>query len=145
MKQRTLASLPCLVGVHHDSWVRGSFVAHPIHGEWGLSSQNTRLMISCPKGKHIIHLSRNWAQVLKENPAYTTRDIAENVGVSPSRVRQIVRLANMDGKIVNFLMKLRGKPTVRGFSENRLRKIVPLNPKEQTEIFRKEYQVDLTD
>ena len=143
MKLRTLAALPCLIGVVRDSWNQGILAVHPVRRTWGDYTENTFLMDSCPEEKHIIHPALNWRKALQAGLVDSCDEIGQHVGLSDGRVRQIVRLAGLHPKIVRFLYALRGKVALKAFSEHRLRTISPLSQGQQVNAFRAQFGAEM--
>ena len=135
MRLRTLTALPCIVGVVRDSWTKACFSVYPLCKSWAVPATDTSLMKSCPKGKHIIHLSQNWTQALETGLVGSSADIAKQVGLTPGRVRQILWLATLEPGIADFLASLEGKRALRGLSEKRIRPICSLPYAEQIAEF----------
>ena len=143
MGLRTLSALPCIVGVVRDSWSQGCFSVYPLRQSWANTPTGTPLMKSCPAGKHIIHLGRNWSDALKTGLVGSSTEIANLCGLTSGRVRQIVRLAGIDQGIVEFLAELDGRTALKGYSEKRIRFIAALPHAEQMERFEREFGVRL--
>jgi hypothetical protein len=143
MKLRTLTALPCLIGVIRDSWSQGTFCVHPLGQSWSAPAPELNLMNSCPKGKHLIHLSQNWSEALRTGLVGSSTEIAEQCGLTSGRVRQIVRLSAIDPKIAEFLASLEGKAALRGFSETRIRFIVAMPREEQMSKFEEAFGIRL--
>ena len=135
MKLRTLTSLPCIIGVVRDCWHLGSFSVFPLRRSWGNSPPNTFLMETCPDDRHIILLSRNWANALKQGLVVSCDEIGARFGLSGGRVRQIVRLSKLHPTITTFLAGLRGKENLKHFSEHRLRDVIALPRDQQVKRF----------
>ncbi|MFD2257679.1 hypothetical protein ACFSSA_13430 [Luteolibacter algae] len=100
-------------------------------------------MKSCPKNRHLIHLSQNWSEALKTGLVGSSSEIAEQCGLTSGRVRQIVRLSGIDPRIAGFLTSLKGKAALKGFSETRIRFIVSLPDEKQVSRFEEEFGVRL--
>ena len=143
MGLRTLAALPCIVGVVRDSWTQGCFSAYPLGRSWAIPASDTPLMKSCPDGRHIVHLSQNWAEALNSGLVGSSADIAKQVGLTPGRVRQILWLAALEPEIRGFLASLEGRRALRGYSEKRIRPIVALSGLEQIEAFENRFEIKL--
>ena len=91
----------------------------------------------------MIHLSRNWSEALNTGLVDSSSEIAERCGMTPGRVRQIVRLTQIDPRIAEFLLRLEGKRALRGFSESRIRPIVSLPHEEQFHKFEERFRLRL--
>ena len=98
---------------------------------------------SCPPGRHLIHLAQNWQNALKTGLVGGSSEIAEQCGLSPRRVRQIVQLAQVAPPIAEFLAKLEGRKALRGLSEARIRSILALDQMEQIRQFEARIRVRL--
>ncbi|MBB5350670.1 hypothetical protein HNR46_000898 [Haloferula luteola] len=141
MKLRTFAPISCLVGIIRDTWKDGMELAHPIRRKWRDDPPAMELLLACPPGKHLIHLSQNWSQALQSGLVASSTEIAEKCGVTSGRVRQIVRLSGLAQEITEFLSGLNGQKALRGFSESRIRSLVGLPPDMQVQRFEKEFQI----
>lgn len=144
MGLRTLAALPCIVGVVRDSWTQGCFSVYPLRRSWAVPASDTLLMKSCPNGRHIVHLSQNWAEALNTGLVGSSGDIAKQVGLTPGRVRQILWLAALEPEIRGFLASLEGRRAITGYSEKRIRPILALSGSEQIEAFEDRFGVRLS-
>ena len=143
MGLRTLTALPCIVGVVRDSWTQGCFSVYPLHRSWAVPASNASLMRICPDGRHIVHLSQNWAKALYSGLVGSSADIAKQVGLTPGRVRQILWLAGLEPGIRDFLASLEGRRALRRYSEKRIRAILGLSGLEQIEAFEDRFGVKL--
>jgi site-specific DNA recombinase len=139
-KLRTFAPISCLVGVVRDTWKDGTELAHPIRRKWRDEPPAMELLLACPPGKHLIHLSQNWRQALETGLVASSTEIAEKCGLTSGRVRQIVRLSGLDPTITEFLAALNGKKALRGFSEPSVRRLVGLPREMQVHRFEKEFK-----
>lgn len=68
--------------------------------------------------------------MMNANPSLTTREIADDQGVTPGRVRQILRLSSLAPEILGELDSMLPEE-LRSFGENKLRFLVPLDPADQ--------------
>jgi hypothetical protein len=93
MKLRTFAPISCLVGVIRDTWKDGMKLAHPIRRKWQDDPPPMELLLARGPGVDLIHLSQNWAYALETGLVASSTEIAEKVGLTSGRVRQIVRLS----------------------------------------------------
>ncbi|MBB5353934.1 hypothetical protein HNR46_004204 [Haloferula luteola] len=94
MKLRTFAPISCLVGVIRDTWKDGMELAHPIRRKWRDEIPPMKLLLEREPGMNLIHLSQNWRQALDCGLVASSAEIAEKVGLSAGRVRQIVRFSS---------------------------------------------------
>ena len=142
-KLRTLAALPCLIGVVRNSWQQGYFTVHPIRKKWGEIPEQTEILLKYPEGKHLIHLSENWSNAVKKGFVASSTEIAEKTGLSSGRVRQIIRLSNLPPEIVAHLKSLQGSKALSGFSENKLRRIIPMKSEDRLKYFESAFGVKI--
>ena len=61
--------------------------------------------------------------------------MAQQAGVSPGRVRQVLRLARLHSDIHKVILGLPPKDAKREFPERILRGLIPLSPEEQLNQF----------
>lgn len=141
MKLRTFAPISCLVGVVRDTWKDGTELAHPVRRKWRDDPPPMELLLSCPPGKHLIHLSQNWSEALKSGLVGSSTEIAEKVGFTSGRVRQIVRLSRLDPTITEFLFALNGKEALQGFSETSIRRLIGLPREMQVSSFERDFPI----
>lgn len=116
---------------------------YPLRRSFGVKTPEDAILTACPRGKHIIHLSRNWAETLKNALVGSFTELGERCGVTPGRVGQIVRLSGLAPEIIAFLAALEGKKALRGYSEKRIRSIVPLPAQKQIEAFERRFGLKL--
>jgi len=143
MKLRTLTTLPCIVGVVRDSWASQAYTVYPLKQACPVPESRTSLLKVCPKDRHLIHLSLNWSEALTSGSLSSASEIAECCDLSSGRVRQILRLSGIHPEIAEFLMRLRGRKALRGFSEKRIRFILLMPRMEQIECFEWNFNVKL--
>lgn len=136
---RTWIEMKLLSGVPHDQWKGSPFLVWPFKvfvpkTDLGLPSRDqTR------RKNHPIFLALHWRQLLDSNPALATGDIAENQGISASRIRQILRLSTLAPEIVDTLKSMKASELSR-FAETRLRGLIPLPKGQQIDRFREMQQ-----
>ena len=83
-----------------------------------------------------LNLSLNWRSLLTRNPSLTPRELAAEVGVTPSRVRQILRLSSLDPELISQIEQL-PKDALGKLNESKLRRLVPMSAAEQLSEFEK--------
>ena len=126
-----------VVGVIHQNWSDGAIVAHPFK----LSDRLTR---SCNKatrfkvlrGKHVLETALAWQAEMIAIPYVQPSDVAEAVGLSAIRVRQILRFAVLHPQIRKAILELRPKQAKKRFPERLLRQWTPLGQSEQLNRFK---------
>lgn len=125
----------CLIsGVPNDSWKQGPFVVAPFAALLPKMDSAEDELEQTAEGVHPFRRAIIWRRVLDQNPAMTTRFIAEHQGITPGRVRQILRLAGLAPKIIEW-MAAADNETLSYFGEARLRSLVPLSPTMQIKQF----------
>ncbi len=67
------------------------------------------------------------------DPHISSAHIAKEAGVTPGRVRQILRLTRLDPSIQTSILALRGEVADRQYPERFLRTLIVLPPDEQVE------------
>ncbi len=143
MKLRTFSLLPCWIGVVRDAWSQGTLVVHPVRQNLEYYNEDTFIMESRPKEKHVIHLALNWREALKAGLVGSCAEIGQRVGLSDGRVRQIVRMADLHPEIVAFLQSLRSESELKAFPERRLRSLSPFPMDRQLDAFRTKFQAEI--
>ena len=101
------------------------------------------LLTECPKGRHLVHLSENWSNALKKGLYGSSTDIAEQVGVTSSHVRKIIRLKNLPLEVFDFLMGLNDPRAVKKYSQRRLSSIAASSSADQVKLFEDAFSVKI--
>ncbi|QYY34823.1 hypothetical protein [Ruficoccus sp. ZRK36] len=84
------------VAVIMDDWGEGSVLLSPGSIRRALLKRTSRLpKFRFDSSKHILQISMEWKQQEAEYQTISSSDIAKQVGLSPGRVRQILRLSNL--------------------------------------------------
>jgi len=91
-----------MIGVARDTWGQSESVVYPVRSSWGNPPEQSSILDGCPAGKHIIHLSLNWAKALESGFVGSCAEIGARVGLTDGRVRQVVRLASLHPKSFDF-------------------------------------------
>ncbi len=118
----------------HDQWKSNPYVVRPFEAfvpprDLGLPPRS-----KTKRRSHPVYLSIRWRELLDANPALTTANLAEDQGVSPGRIRQILRLSSLAPEITAELQEM-PSDRLKYFGEARLRKLIPLPLKEQIKRF----------
>ncbi|MCH1505275.1 MAG: hypothetical protein L7V86_16955 [Verrucomicrobiales bacterium] len=132
---RTWIDLRLLAGVPHDQWRSSSFLVWPFLAFVPKAQMGLRSRDQTRRKSHPLNLALEWREVLDSNPVLTTREIADDQGITPSRVRQILRLSTLAPVIIDELTSMNATRLAH-FGEARLRKLVPLPTEDQIERFR---------
>ena len=132
---RTWIDLSLLTGVPNGQWKGNPFLVWPFPAflpkvQIGLSPR-----VQTRRKKHPLSLALQWRELLDSDPVLTTREIAIDQGITPSRVRQILRLSTLAPEIIEALSSMSGAGFTT-FGEARLRSLVPLPRDQQIERFR---------
>ena len=124
-----------IVGVPHGRWNSNPYLAWP----FSAFVPNVDLITrpdGAERGKtHPLFLALHWRQILDANPVLSAKDIAENEGLKRARIDQILRLTRLNPDVLESLQGMPSKRLNKDFSEPKLRKLIPLPPQEQTEVF----------
>ena len=73
-----------------------------------------------------VQIALGWKQMLAEDEALTMSKIAGNVGISRTRVTQIMNLLYLPEEVVAYVSSLTAKEDLRHFSERTLRRILTM-------------------
>ncbi|MBT62061.1 MAG: hypothetical protein CML13_02470 [Puniceicoccaceae bacterium] len=124
---RTRMNSTFIVGVVGQNWKAGAFLKHPFQLE-KQAHLNTRKMpkFRIRRTRHLLETATEWKAILEDHPDLGARDIAEQVGLSPRRVRHVLNLTNLHPEIQEFILKLTPKKSCQLLSERTLRPIVQL-------------------
>jgi len=131
---RTWIDYPTEVGVPRDHWKSNPFLIWPFAAFVPETSLGLPSREQTSRKGHPIFLAICWRELLDSSPALTTREIADDQGISTSRVRQILRLSTLAPGIISELQSMSSKQLKR-FGETRLRHLVPLSPGDQIRKF----------
>mgnify|MGYP005866690051 CR=1 FL=1 len=142
-RMRTLTALPCYVGVVRDSWQQGYFSVYPLRKDWVEIPEESELWLECPDGRHLVHLSENWSNALNAGLVGSSADIAEQVGLSSSRVRKIIRLKNLPLEVFDYLKGLSDPRAIKKYSEKRLGSIAAKRDADQLKLFEQAFSVKI--
>ncbi|MBK1826148.1 hypothetical protein [Haloferula rosea] len=79
--------------MRRDAWKDGAELVHPVRSHWRDNPPSMELLHRCPPDKPMRYLAENWKLALDTGLVASSTKIADQVGLSDSRVRQIVRQA----------------------------------------------------
>lgn len=127
-------------GLVGSDWATGGFVVHPFKlDERRLQALHRKVRFSVFKKRHTLATALKWRSLLDANPHLGTEDIANQVGLSGNRVRQILRLLKLHPIIQTVILDTSFKISKRTFSERSLREFVIMTPEEQLNRFRQKW------
>ena len=101
------------------------------------------LMCECPKGRHLVHLSENWSNALKQGLVGSSTDIAEQVGMTSGHVRKIIRLKNLPLEVFDYLKGLNDPRSVKKYSQRRLNPIAAAIGTDQRKSFEQAFSIKI--
>lgn len=111
-----------IAGVVHQDWSDGAMVAHSFKLGDALNRRSRRaIRFKVLRGKHVLETALAWKAQMTANPHIQTSDVAEAVGLSAIRVRQILRFANLHPEIQDGILNLSSKKARKRFPERLLR------------------------
>jgi hypothetical protein len=126
-----------IVGILSHDWSEGAMVVYPFRlGESVICRAQQRLHFKILKGKHLLETALEWQAKKDANPHIQTAQVAQEVGVSTGRVRQIMRFAGLHPEIQQAILKMQPKKAKERFPERLLRRWVTLDENEQLGQFR---------
>ena len=96
---RTWMGLELLAGVPHDRWRSHPYLVWPIAAFVPKDDFELTPSEQSIHTEHPIFLALKWRRLLDSEPSLTPALIASNQGRSPSRIRQILRLATLAQEI----------------------------------------------
>ena len=94
--------LELLAGVPHDRWRSHPYLVWPIAAFVPKNDFELTPSEQSIHTEHPIFLALKWRRLLDSEPSLTPALIASNQGRSPSRIRQILRLATLAPEIVDY-------------------------------------------
>lgn len=101
------------------------------------------LLTESPKGRHLVHLSENWSNALKQGLVGSSTDIAEQVGLTSGQVRKIIRLKNLPLEVFDYLMGLDDPRAAKKYSHRRLSSIAATRDADQVKLFEDAFSVKI--
>ncbi|NBB80145.1 MAG: hypothetical protein GVY36_11985 [Verrucomicrobia bacterium] len=126
-----------IVGILYQDWSEGSMVVHPFRlGVSAIRRAQQRVHFKILKGKHLLETALDWQAKRALNPHIQTAQVAQEVGVSTGRVRQIMRFAGLHPEIQQAILKMQPKKAKERFPERLLRGWITLDENEQLSQFR---------
>lgn len=112
-----------IAGVLSNDWQEGGMVVHPFTlGATATQPAQKRVTFRILPRKHLLETALDWEAKKAANPHIQTAEIAKEAGISPGRVRQIMRLLKLHADIRAAILKLRPKQAKKCFPERTLRK-----------------------
>jgi len=113
MKKRTISVILSDVIVRHDDWESQAFIRKfgelPERKQFQLLTQ-----IDLKPNQHLMHLSNNWTEAISKGVFENSEDLAEQIGLSGGRVRQILRFQKLSEEIQKVLLSTElPKPSIK--------------------------------
>ena len=131
---RTWMGLELLAGVPHDRWRSHPYLVWPIAAFVPEVDIELTPREQSVHSEHPVSLALKWRHLLDSEPSLTPATIARTQGISPSRIRQILRLATLAPEILETLQAM-SSSELKKLGETRLRPLVPLSRDEQLKSF----------
>jgi hypothetical protein len=124
-------------GIVANDWSERVAVVHPFKvNEQILRRKPKALKFKVLRGKHLLETALDWQAKKAANPHIQAVEIAKAAGLSPCRVRQILRFALLHPEICDAILKLSPRQAKKCFPERLLRQWVPLVRSEQLSQFK---------
>lgn len=121
-----------IFGIVANNWADRVGVVHPFKlNEQFLRKKPKAVKFKVLKGKHLLETALEWQAIKAENPHIQAVEIARATGLSPCRVRQILRLASLHPEIREAILQLSPKQAKKRYPERLLRQWTPLTQSEQ--------------
>jgi hypothetical protein len=125
-----------IVGVVSSDWANGSFVIHPFQtGREVMERAANRKRFTLDPRKHILATALEWKAVMDGDPYISSGVIAHELKLTPSRIRQILRLTRLHPDIQKRLLEMPLEESLKKFSGRKLKKLSEMPPKAQLEEF----------
>lgn len=125
------------VGLIHQDWSEGAAVVHPFKlGDAVIRTRRKPVNFKVLRKRHLLETALDWQAKKVANPHIQAVDIAYVAGLSPCRVRQILRFALLHQEIKSTILKLASKQARKRFPERLLRQWIPLPKSEQLSHFK---------
>ncbi|MFT5468992.1 MAG: hypothetical protein ACI8UO_004106 [Verrucomicrobiales bacterium] len=118
-----------------NDWERAPILARPFVSESFSTLKDVLLKVDVDSATDSVSKAAIWAEILRSCEFFTVDDIAIAHRVTPGRIRQILRLNNLPGEVLEFLISLKSPTDRRYFSEHKLRDIISLSPECGLEAF----------
>ena len=124
-------------GLIHQDWSNGAIVVHPFKlGDSIIRTRRKPIQFKVLRKRHLLETALDWQAKKDANPHIQAVDIAYVAGLSPCRVRQILRFALLHQEIQNTIVELAPKQARKRFPERLLRQWIPLPKSKQLNRFR---------
>ena len=134
---RTRMTQFLIVGVVHQDWSDGAMVVNPFKlGDALIRRSRRAIRFKVLRRKHVLETALIWKAQMTANPHIQPSDVAEAVGLSAIRVRQILRFAKLHPEIQEAILKLSPKQARKHYPERLLREWLPLSQTKQLSQFR---------
>lgn len=125
-----------IAGVVGSEWAQSAIVVHPFRmGEVILRYAKKYTRFRIDRKRHLLETALAWKRQLAANPLVDTAEVARHAGVSPGRMRQILRLATLPPDIQEAILGCTPKDARSRFPEKILRGLIPLSEEEQLNQF----------
>lgn len=117
-----------VIEVARSDWGKGVEVVHPfslrVSGKCDTTAESN---LKIDRSRHILHTALRWKRYMSETRIIPSSVIALHAGVSPGRVRQILRLNNLDSELREHILAMDPATSMREFSEAKLRELLKRN------------------
>lgn len=80
--------------------------------------------LTIDRKKHLLHTAIKWRAYVAENRMVTSSVIAKYAKVSSGRVRQILRLNNLDEALKDQILSMESSKSKQFYPESKLRKLI---------------------
>ena len=116
------------MGIPFARWGARPFIVHPIpypeHVQDQMRDRVERKATQRAPVQNPIQTALQWRQMLTDDKTLSMAEIARNIGVSRTRVTQVMNLLALPQEVVSYLASLTSPDEFRMFSERRLRAIL---------------------
>ena len=119
-----------------DDWSAGRVLLYPYKMGWdSLKRASGVKRFVYDKRKHLLETAREWKAQAAHYKGLSSNDIALQVGLSSSRVRQILRMNNLSDEIQDYILQVIDEHGITSVPERMLRTIAQEKLHKQLPLF----------